>query len=141
MGWSHNPKPAKGSGTGIPAKGLGVGGPAKGAGTGPKARKQFEPGNAAAAIENRTGGSAYRRMSKEERIALLTEKAFDLLEQAEQEGVKMGMTQYLMNREMGSPVAKAEITGKDGGPLQAVSASTTDPVEAARIYQEMIRGQ
>jgi hypothetical protein len=141
MAWSHNPKPAKGAGHGGPAKGSVADGPAKGAGTGPKARAPFEPGNRASALENRTGGDAYRRMSKEERIAILTEKAYDLYEHAQQESVRANMIQYLMNREMGSPVAKAEITGKDGGPLQAVSASTNDPVEAARIYQEMIRGQ
>jgi hypothetical protein len=100
VGWKHLDKPARGKGHGGPAKGPGLGGEAKGA-SAPKDRPQFQPGNTASA--NRIGGSTYRRLSREERIGVLTEKAFDLLESAEQEGVRMSMTQYLLNREMGTP--------------------------------------
>ena len=96
-------------GPGLPhgvTKGPGLGGPARGASTSatPESLPLYEPGNKAA--ENRTGGSAYRRMAKEERIATLTEMAFEIAEAAQLEAVKSGMVQYLMNREMGTPLAR-----------------------------------
>lgn len=35
---------------------------------------------------------------------------------------------------------KQELTGKGGGPLQSVAVTTTDPMEAAKIYQDMMKG-
>ncbi len=35
---------------------------------------------------------------------------------------------------------KQELTGKNGGPLQSVAVTTTDPMEAAKIYQDMMKG-
>lgn len=34
-----------------------------------------------------------------------------------------------------------ELTGKNGGPIQAISTTTTDPIEAARIYQKVMAGE
>ncbi|TDR82195.1 terminase [Paludibacterium purpuratum] len=34
---------------------------------------------------------------------------------------------------------KQEVTGKGGGPLQSVAVTTTDPMEAAKIYQDMMK--
>jgi len=34
---------------------------------------------------------------------------------------------------------KQELTGKDGGPLQSVAVATNDPMEAAKIYQDMMK--
>lgn len=34
--------------------------------------------------------------------------------------------------------SKTELTGKDGGPLVAVSSVTSDPIEAARVYAKLI---
>lgn len=36
--------------------------------------------------------------------------------------------------------SKVEMTGPGGGPLQSISTVTTDPIEAARIYQQMVSG-
>ena len=33
-----------------------------------------------------------------------------------------------------------EHTGPNGGPIQSISTTTTDPVEAARIYQQVMSG-
>ncbi len=45
-----------------------------------------------------------------------------------------------IGRHLGMFKDKVELTGKDGGPIQSISSVTTDPIEAARIYQEMITG-
>lgn len=37
-------------------------------------------------------------------------------------------------------VQRHELTGLGGGPLQSVAITTDDPLEAARIYQEMVKG-
>ena len=108
-------------GPGLPhgvTKGPGLGGPARGASTSatPESLPLYEPGNKAA--ENRTGGSAYRRMAKEERIAWLEDQAEAIIHTTQMDGVKSGMVQYLMDREMGKPIAKSEITGKDGAPVE-----------------------
>ena len=108
--------PSKGPGHGGPAKGFIAKPPRGGQATGAE-RAAFEPGNVFAEAENRTGGSTYRRLAKEERIGLLTEMAFNLAVNTAQDGVKQGMVTYLMNREMGTPVAKQELTGKDGAPV------------------------
>ena len=34
---------------------------------------------------------------------------------------------------------KQELTGKGGGPLQAVSVNTNDPMEAAKIYADLMK--
>lgn len=34
-----------------------------------------------------------------------------------------------------------EVSGPNGGPLQSIAITTEDPVEAARAYQELIKGQ
>lgn len=34
-----------------------------------------------------------------------------------------------------------EHTGLNGGPIQSISTTTTDPVEAARIYQQVMNGE
>jgi phage terminase small subunit len=33
---------------------------------------------------------------------------------------------------------RTEITGKDGAPLQTVNLTTTDPIKAAKFYQQML---
>jgi hypothetical protein len=103
--------PSKGPGHGGPAKGF-IAKPPRGGQSTAGERVAFKPGNTAAAAENRTGGSAYRAMAKEERIGLLTQEAWELFKSATQEGVKMGMVQYLMNREMGTPVAQTSIMAR-----------------------------
>lgn len=35
---------------------------------------------------------------------------------------------------------KFEISGPDGKPMQTIGINTTDPVEAARVYQQIISG-
>ena len=35
---------------------------------------------------------------------------------------------------------KVEIGGKNGGPIQTVSAVTNDPIEAAKVYQKLMGG-
>lgn len=34
-----------------------------------------------------------------------------------------------------------EVAGKNGGPIQSVTVTTNDPVEAARVYQKMMSGE
>lgn len=34
-----------------------------------------------------------------------------------------------------------ELTGKDGGPIQSVGIQTADPMEAARVYQDIMGGK
>ncbi len=36
---------------------------------------------------------------------------------------------------------RIEITGKDGAPLQSISAVTSDPIEAAQMYQQLMSGR
>ena len=36
-------------------------------------------------------------------------------------------------------LARTEVTGMDGGPLQAVAIVTNDPIEASKAYQEMVK--
>jgi hypothetical protein len=38
-------------------------------------------------------------------------------------------------------VSKLELSGPGGGPLSTVSIDTSDPVEAGRAYQRIIRGK
>jgi hypothetical protein len=47
-------------------------------------------------------------------------------------------TRETLNRVEGMPVQKTEITGAGGGPLQSVGIVTDDPVEAARMYQQIM---
>ncbi|WP_047236655.1 hypothetical protein [Chromobacterium subtsugae] len=35
---------------------------------------------------------------------------------------------------------KQELTGKGGGPLQSVSVNTNDPMEAAKVYADLMKG-
>ena len=46
----------------------------------------------------------------------------------------------LHSQHMGWMTEKHELTGPNGGPLQSVAIATDDPAEAARAYQELIRG-
>jgi hypothetical protein len=46
----------------------------------------------------------------------------------------------LLNRTFGKPkeIVQTEITGKGGTPIVTVSAITTDPIEASKLYQDML---
>lgn len=46
----------------------------------------------------------------------------------------------LLARHLGMLKDKVEVTGPNGGPIQSITSQTTDPVEAARIYQEIMKG-
>lgn len=50
---------------------------------------------------------------------------------------------WLKNRRRGEWRDKIdhELTGKDGGPIESVGITTDDPVEAARVYQQLIAGK
>lgn len=45
-----------------------------------------------------------------------------------------------IGRHLGMFKDKVELTGKDGAPIQSITSVTTDPIEASRIYQELISG-
>lgn len=38
-------------------------------------------------------------------------------------------------------VARQEQTGPGGGPIQSVGITTSDPIEAAKVYQRLIGGK
>lgn len=44
-------------------------------------------------------------------------------------------------RHLGMFKDKVELTGKDGGPIATNNITNVDPIEAARIYQDMIAGK
>lgn len=46
----------------------------------------------------------------------------------------------IFSQHLGWLTERHELTGLNGGPLQAVTIATDDPVEASRIYAEMIKG-
>lgn len=46
-----------------------------------------------------------------------------------------------IGRHLGMFKDKVEITGKDGGPVQTVGIQTTDPMEAAKVYQDIMAGK
>jgi hypothetical protein len=108
--------------------GAGWGGPAKGETTAQK--KPFEPGNEASTVENRTGAWAYRQMQKADRVEKLREMLFTLAESAETEAVKKSAIEHLWDREEGKAVARAELTGKDGGPLMHEEVSAVDRLKS-----------
>ncbi|SEI98662.1 phage terminase small subunit [Azotobacter beijerinckii] len=43
-----------------------------------------------------------------------------------------------IGRHIGMFKDRVEVTGKDGGPLQSISTVTSDPQEAAKIYQQLM---
>lgn len=47
----------------------------------------------------------------------------------------------LFSQHMGWMTERHEVSGPNGGPLQSIAITTEDPVEAARAYQELIKGQ
>jgi hypothetical protein len=120
-----------GSGRGGEAVGAGTGGPALGSELKPFQKFNRESVGHAPGDKER---KAWRRQKAWEMENLLDH----LAENGENEMVRKGAAERLHAICDGMPVARTELTGKDGGPLQSVSATTTDPVEAARIYQEMI---
>lgn len=46
-----------------------------------------------------------------------------------------------IGRHLGMFKDKVELTGKDGGPVQTVGIQTTDPMEAAKVYQDIMAGK
>lgn len=46
-----------------------------------------------------------------------------------------------IGRHLGMFKEKIELTGKDGGPVQTVGIQTTDPMEAAKVYQDIMAGK
>lgn len=46
----------------------------------------------------------------------------------------------LLGRHLGMFKDRLEVTGKDGGPMANVVATTTDPIEAAKAYQRLMNG-
>jgi len=44
-------------------------------------------------------------------------------------------------RYLGMFKERLEISGKEGGPIASISTVTTDPVEAAKIYQQIMKGE
>lgn len=49
------------------------------------------------------------------------------------------MAEKLVPKKYG-PRAALEVSGPGGGPIESVAATITDPVEAARVYQRVMRG-
>ena len=48
--------------------------------------------------------------------------------------------QNLLGKAVGLLVDRTELTGKNGGPIETAALETTDPVEAAKVYQRMMTG-
>lgn len=44
----------------------------------------------------------------------------------------------LLGRHLGMFRDRVELTGANGGPVQSISAVTNDPIEAAKLYQQMM---
>ncbi|MEQ2049450.1 terminase small subunit [Burkholderia multivorans] len=44
----------------------------------------------------------------------------------------------LLGRHLGMFKDKVEVTGKDGGPVQSISTVTNDPIEAAKLYAQLM---
>ncbi|CAN0620517.1 phage terminase small subunit [Burkholderia multivorans] len=44
----------------------------------------------------------------------------------------------LLGRHLGMFKDRVEVTGKDGGPVQSISTVTNDPIEAAKLYAQLM---
>jgi hypothetical protein len=47
----------------------------------------------------------------------------------------------LLDRAWGKPSQSVEVSGPGGGPVASVAITTSDPMEAARAYQKLIKGE
>ena len=86
---------------------------------------------------------ARARVLQSETIA---DKAVDMIENvtpenAQAERVKLAAIQWIaakLNPKKYGDKTTIESTGPDGGPIQSVGITTSDPVEAAKVYQRLI---
>jgi len=60
---------------------------------------------------------------------------------AESEQARVSAIKEILDRAYGKSIASVEVTGRDGGPIEAVAIVTDDPLEAARQYQRLMSGE
>ena len=140
-----------------PGGNAGWGGPPKGAGRGGPARhpqKEFkksgEPNVGAALVPDFDGAqpgpgrghfsvAGEDRRARDERHAEeMREVQYKLAHGAAREETRLAAANALQNRIEGAPVQRAELTGRDGAPM---AITTTDPVEAAKVYQRLMNAK
>ncbi|WP_131754089.1 hypothetical protein [Burkholderia vietnamiensis] len=61
-----------------------------------------------------------------------------ILTTSENDQARISAAKELLDRGFGKATQHAEITGKDGGPVQSISTVTNDPIEAAKLYAQLM---
>jgi len=115
--------------------GPGWGGPARGASTGGGARNGFETGNtigAGGGRGNKSEAGEAKRARDEKRAQKLKDALFTLATGAEREETRVRACEAWLNRHEGMPIAKQQISGPDGGPIQteAVAPDNRPSIES-----------
>jgi hypothetical protein len=113
--------------------GPGWGGPAKGSQPRGEVAPTFEPGNQAAAGPHDFSRDDWRKFC----LGVWHSVACDVA----QPGTARSLAaEKAYDRVVDAPKTRVELGGPNGGPIQSVGITTTDPVEAARAYQRIISG-
>ncbi len=113
--------------------GPGWGGAAKGAGSDVLPAPPFEVGNQVAAGPHDYSRDDWRRFCLGVWHAVANDQT--------QPGTARSLAaEKAYDRVVDAPKTRVELGGPNGGPIQSVGITTNDPVEAARIYQQIISG-
>jgi hypothetical protein len=109
--------PSQGTGHGGPAKGGNVLPIVGGAASGKAKRGGFEAGNKAAAGRPQPG-EGRAAMTDLEKAEFARAHIFSLITGAEHEMTQLNAANAFLDRVEGKPVARTELTGKDGAPVE-----------------------
>ncbi len=120
----------KGNGNG---NGPGWGGSLKGAGSTAPVAPPFIKGNQAAAGPH--------DMSREEWRRFCLGVWHSVADDVSQPGTARSIAaEKAYDRVVDAPKSRIELGGPNGGPIQSVGITTDDPLEAARVYQQLVGG-